>query len=360
MKLYCINNMKRGNTAGSKAPADCFKIAAEAGAKEIVFYQPAKYPSVWITRFFAFFTGINNWRRLLKTVLPGSYVILQHPNEGIVVANKMIDYCKKKKNIKFIALIHDLDSLRNNMIRKSKMITQRNIKADEVLLHKCDYIICHNEPMKFYLIERGFDEERTICLGIFDYLYDGDSATARKRERSVAVAGNLLRNKCEYLYKMMEQKEMDFQLHIYGPNFSEKVDEEKAVYHGQFSPEKLPSKLEGSFGLVWDGTQIDTCSGSAGEYLRYNNPHKCSLFLASNMPVIIWRKAALADFVRDKGVGICVNSLKEVGTAIDGISDEEYSVMLENVKIVGSEIRRGKFLLEAIEKIKQVESDKNL
>ena len=126
MKLYCINNLKKGvNTAGSKAPADCYKIAAKSGAEEIIFYQPPKYAQIVTTRFFAFFTGMSNWNRLLKLVEPGSYVILQHPNQGIFVANRYIEYCKRKKGLMFIALIHDLDSLRKNIFSESKMMDQR-------------------------------------------------------------------------------------------------------------------------------------------------------------------------------------------------------------------------------------------
>ena len=50
--------------------------------------------------------------------------------------------------------------------------------------------------------------------------------------------------------------------------------------------------MEGSFGLVWDGISVETCAGVYGEYLKVNNPHKTSLYLASGIPVIIWKEAA--------------------------------------------------------------------
>ena len=62
--------------------------------------------------------------------------------------------------------------------------------------------------------------------------------------------------------------------------------------------------LFGSFGLVWDGMSSETCKGSFGEYLRINNPHKTSLYLASGIPVIIWSKAALAEFIEKNKCGI--------------------------------------------------------
>ena len=111
--LYCINNLKKENhTAGSKAPADCFRIAKSIGAQEIVFLHVKPHKKLTVTRFFAFWEGLKNWINLFRKVERGSWVVLQHPNENILVANHFIDICKKCKNIHFIALIHDLDSIR--------------------------------------------------------------------------------------------------------------------------------------------------------------------------------------------------------------------------------------------------------
>ena len=41
-------------------------------------------------------------------------------------------------------MIHDLESLRKNLIHgKGKLLDERGVIADEVLLKKADYIICH-------------------------------------------------------------------------------------------------------------------------------------------------------------------------------------------------------------------------
>src|SRR5699024_6210027 len=66
-------------------------------------------------------------------------------------------------------------------------------------------------------------------------------------------------------------------------------------YKGAFPSDKINSIIKGKYGLIWDGDRIDTCSGNVGNYLRYNNPHKLSMYLVANMPVIIWDKAAEAD-----------------------------------------------------------------
>lgn len=358
MELYCTNNIKRDNgTARSKAPADCFLFAQKIGAQEIIFYESRrKFSNIYLNRLFAFFTGLDNWIRLLKSVSSGSYVILQHPDEGIILSNILINFCKKIKKIKFIALIHDLNSIRKSLINNSKMLEHRDIEADEVLLKKCDYLICHNEKMKNYLINKGFDSKKIITLEIFDYYSTTEIRSNRKNKKDLTVAGNLLKNKCAYLYKLIQNDNFNYKLHLYGPNYVGPENRENIVYHGQYGAEELLSVLEGSFGLVWDGTEINTCSGNAGEYLRYNNPHKCSLYLAAGLPVIIWKEAALAPFIERNHLGFCVNSLDEIDSVLDSISDEEYKIISQNCREIGEKIRSGYFLTKALRSILELEN----
>lgn len=347
--IYCINNLKKGrNHAGSKAPSDMFEIAKKNGAGEIKFFEPKYHKNIILTRIFALPTGILNWVRLDRTVQKGDWVILQHPNENLVVANRYIDIMREK-GIHFIALIHDLDSIRKNLTAEGGSLEKRNLNADDILLKKCDYIICHNESMKKYMIQKGFEKNRIVCLEIFDYLHDSKLIDTRSKEKSVIVAGNLLRGKCEYLYKLCSMESLPFHLHLFGPNYEGPKDTSFVSYHGICNPDELPSKLEGAFGLVWDGTEIDQCAGNAGEYIKYNNPHKCSLFLASNMPVIIWKQAALASFVEENGVGITVDSILDIGDAIDHLSNDDYTEMVENTKKIGHKLRDGYYLTKALE-----------
>ena len=78
-----------------------------------------------------------------------------------------------------------------------------------------------------------------------------------------------------------------------------------------------------------------------GEYLSFNNPHKTSLFLASGIPVIIWEKAALADFVRENHCGITVSSLDEIRQAVDSMTDEEYDGLCRRAEQIGRLLRSG-------------------
>lgn len=68
--------------------------------------------------------------------------------------------------------------------------------------------------------------------------------------------------------------------------------EYQTTYHTKESlaAEELPGALVQSFGLVWDGNSMDTCTGNYGSYLRINDPHKVSLYLSSGLPIIVGQK----------------------------------------------------------------------
>lgn len=87
-----------------------------------------------------------------------------------------------------------------------------------------------------------------------------------------------------------------------------------------------------------------TCSGIFGDYLRINNPHKTSLYLACGIPVITWNKAAIAQYVRKNRVGITVSSLDEINEKLKDVSKDEYNLMRKNAKKCSERVRNGYYL----------------
>src|SRR5699024_1209361 len=119
-------------------------------------------------------------------------------------------------------------------------------------------------------------------------------------------------------------------------------------YMGQFSPQELPSHLNADFGLVWDGTSVETCEGMYGQYLKYNDPHKFSLYISSGLPVIVWEHAAIADFVRANNIGLTIDSLTNIDSLISSISQTKYMELQSNVKKIAFQMRKGHYLITAV------------
>ena len=122
-------------------------------------------------------------------------------------------------------------------------------------------------------------------------------------------------------------------------------------YNGCFPSDDIPYVIDGQFGLVCDGNSAETCGGPFGEYLRYNNPHKLSLFIASGLPVLIWDQAAECDFVVNNGLGIAIKSLYDIPKVIGRIEEAQYNQMKKSVCEMGDKLRYGYFTTQALNKV---------
>lgn len=359
MKWYITTNgyaRTHRKNAGSKAPSDIAEICRRSGMRPLLF-QPfprdAKsevYMKLWLLTI-----GIFPWLQVFLSVQKGDVVFFQHPLYGNRFINQLIPFIRKKKECRFIVIIHDLESLRRRIGSNYTKEKERTDQlADNQLLRQFDAVICHNAVMKKYLVSQRFCPDKIICLELFDYL---TAVKTKKKKRSdipsIAIAGNLNPKKSGYIYKLKYPKDT-LTVHLYGIEYDASQAWSGLNYHGSFEPEELPRYLQGDFGLVWDGISVETCSGNTGEYLRYNNPHKISLYLASNMPVIVWKESALADFVITENLGFAVDSLDEIPERIKSLSSSEYQGMCDAVQKEGEKLRNGYYTEKAINQALQI------
>jgi hypothetical protein len=279
-----------------------------------------------------------DWSHIPRLLESGDVILLQFPPDTFLkAAFAAVPSIKKMKRhgIHIIILIHDLDSLRG-----------QGKRLEATFLPLADVIIAHNGHMISFLREQGF-QQPCISLDIFDYLVPHGTQICEPIS-GIDIAGNLDPYKTKYIYEMAK-KRPELPFNLYGPNF-DRNSLASHWYHGSFTPEQLLSHLSGSFGLVWDGDSPDTCLGLQGEYLRFNNPHKLSLYIAAGKPVIIWDKAAEASFVTRHNVGIAASSIYEgVDTAMS-LSADELAAMTANAKELGNCLQRGDFTKAAIQK----------
>ena len=68
-----------------------------------------------------------------------------------------------------------------------------------------------------------------------------------------------MKEKAGYLYKLAQEKDLNFKINLFGPNYTQTANNAMIEYFGQCLPDELPEKMQGSFGLVWDGTEIEGC-----------------------------------------------------------------------------------------------------
>lgn len=279
----------------------------------------------------------RDWKKTVSALGRGDVLFLQFPLLFFNLWQNRIFKRLKKRGVKLIALVHDLDWLR---IQEQTFRSKLRMKVMKKSFRYFFCAIVHNEKMQAALAEFPL---KTVSLGIFDYLTEEQAAGKRGKDLPVVIAGNLTREKAGYVYCLPKETAWN----LYGPHYE--GGNENVNYLGAFPPQELFSVLEGSFGLVWDGTSAQTCAGSWGEYLRYNDPHKTSLYLAAGLPVVIWREAALAPFLTEQGCGIAVSDLHELPSVLASMTEEDYERLCENARRVGALLRSGYFTNLAID-----------
>ena len=336
------NNVKN---AGNKARNDVEEIVKREGYQALVL-------------------SVDNWYEMstLKAQLHKSKAIGQtldqlQQGDELLIQFPMLHHSffttyhvkkAQKKGVKVNFIIHDLEALRYVNVENFPLKHKIRIQIQESgLLGAADGIIAHNPIMKSVLVDKGIAVDKIVSLGIFDDLIPNfQEKTGLTKNQPIIVAGNLAQEKAGYLYTL--PKAPDYNL--YGVGFDESRALENETYFGSFLPDELPAALEGGFGLVWDGDSAETCSGVFGEYLRYNNSHKASLYLASGFPLVVWEESALSTFVLDNHCGIAVGSLSELAEKIKSLSDEEYQQLVSCSQKIGKNIRAGYYLKTALKK----------
>ena len=341
-------------TAGIKARDDVESILSENGYHTITVKTDLekRKKANPVLGLFYHYDAMCKWNQALGKLTKGDCLIIQFPviNHTIFLKNTISKL--QKNGVTVALLIHDLETIRASLRKDVSTKTRKRLNLEEnSILKECNYIIAHNNKMMDYLNRvLGIEKNKLISLEIFDYLIPGfdekfDSKKIRK-ENPIIIAGTLRLHKAKYVYALPE----NVNFNLYGVGY-EGREKDNIKYFGSFMPDALPFAMEGSFGLVWDGESADTCSGVYGEYLKINNPHKTSLYLASGIPVVIWKKAALAEFVTKNNCGIAVDSLSEIEEAKSKISESDYMEMRKNVLRVSKQLRNGYYLLEATKKI---------
>lgn len=251
-------------------------------------------------------------------------------------------YLKILKKKKIICLIHDLEGIRF----QNKSILLKEIK----LLKKVDYIISHNIKMSNILVSLGIDKEKIYEIKVFDYLLEKNILIEKKKEADICFAGNL--GKSSFIYKF-DKMFKNIKIDIFGINYNEDKNKNSFNYKGAFPPDVIHEKLTGKYGLIWDGESLETCTGNMGEYMKYNNPHKLSLYIAAGIPIVTWKEAAIAEFIEKNNIGITVKSLYELENYFKNLKDIDYQEQVKNTLKIRERIINGEMFKKVFEEINE-------
>lgn len=322
--------------AGSKARRDIVSALKQNGWEEICFVnEQINYKSTLIRQFKSLFSILQAFLRMKKN----SLLVMQYPLEknSPKIFNLLLPLFKKLKKIKCIVIIHDLDSIRFRD-KISYEIENKNLSI-------FDNIISHSQNMTNFITNDLRLNKNINELHLFDYLSDFEGNPVNMPINRIVFAGNL--TKSSFCKELKNIKGLEFNLYGAIEN-EEKIIGPNVHYNGLFTSEEIVRKLEGSWGLLWDGDSLETCSGKYGEYLKYNASHKNSLYIVAGLPLIVWKDAAIATYVLEHNIGIVVSSLYEIHEIITNMSYDDYQIKKTNVKKIATKLKNGDNILHTI------------
>lgn len=283
---------------------------------------------------------------------------------------KLLKKLSRIRKFTTICFINDINSIRSDGLYSEKR--KQDIDNDFTLIGLADVILAPNEGSITYMDSRSMTS-KMIPVKVWDYLMDkemGDRCDANVRDGlakvcsiidknqggnfineqrwKIGFAGNL--GKSDFLGCIDEVYDASVEYHLWGDREDKEFINNNVIYEGSVAPNVLPLELSEkcNFGLVWDGSSAVGIEGGYGEYLRFNNSHKCGCYLASGIPVFVWKESGMAHFVKETGCGYVIESLKDIAGILKSVSMDDYVKMIECTKSVAMNIREGKYLSDAL------------
>ena len=339
-KIYIKQYTGNQFNAGPKAKRDVYEILDRNGFCSITYL-----PGFKSTNFFVFFCKTIIF---LFAVLKcrQDIIIFENPiwySKFLMIINKFL---KIRKN-KLILFIHDISSERSKDSSK---------KEEYQFLNSFHQIIAHNDSMKNFLNE-SLPKKNISSLGIFDYLIKTKTSNKMLNRPDldeinwkIVFAGNLDVKKSPFIYQL-SKKQLDWSLFLYGQGYENTLGQNNMTYKGSFEPDTPSIDNNSHFGLIWDGTSVDSCEGITGEYLKINNPHKLSMYMSLGLPVIVWKQSAVAKFILDNKIGFVVDSLLDISLKLKETKEKDYINYLKNVKTIEEKVNSGYYLSQIIKKL---------
>lgn len=328
-KVFISKNYKDRFIASSKAKCDCENIALKYGYKNIGL-KPTNIQNPFLGRIWTLLSNLIAFVRMPFS----SIVFLQYP---VNLFNWQMKFAKWKKN-RVVVILHDIDFLRGNK--------EFNYKKE---IELSDVLIVHTKRMHEWCLKH-LTCSKILILEAFDYLCENRVAINYFDDSkiTIAFAGNI--GKSRFLNDL-QTLHPNIQFNIFGVGGEKLKLSDNVSYKGCFSPNDLGDNLKSMFGLVWDGESIDTCNGITGDYLKYISPHKLSMYISAGVPVIVWKKSAMAEFVEKRNIGIALESLQELNFLIGRLDRQQYDEIFKNVQVVRSQVMNGSFLSKILKEI---------
>lgn len=239
-----------------------------------------------------------------------------------------------------LCVVGDIDGLKDE--------DQIQLRQDIRFFRRQTHVLAHNAAMELWLRSIGC-RAKLEHIEFFPYLVTPVARTGTPGNQ-VVFAGNLTKSRFLLHLKEEKWKRIDFRLYGDGIPLQDTLPSH-LHWKGRFPPEEMPVRVDGHFGLLWDGDDLAQPAGSIGRYMAYISHHKLSLYILAGLPVLAPRVAGSAELIQREGIGILIDSMADIETAIQQISVESYQQMQKRLHTLAQSLSDGSLFLQALQRL---------
>lgn len=262
---------------------------------------------------------------ILAPVSNDSMAIAQMPSwNGIAFDQYFLESLRKRVD-KLVVFVHDFVPL---MFANNAYLFDQYLEAYNL----ADLVILPSQKMKEILIEHGFTQP-VLIQNVWDHVTTLNLTNQPCLERKLNFLGNMTR------FPFVKDWESDLRLEVYS-NGQAEAKGNMRVMGWQPEDQVLRALNQGGFGLVWSENIENQYER---EYSEMNVSFKFSTYLAAGLPLIVNKGIAKEDFVTKYNLGVAVDNLQQVVDYVNSVTEQEYNILVNNVKTIGSLIKEGFF-----------------
>ncbi|WP_285004745.1 MULTISPECIES: sugar transferase [Lactococcus] len=262
---------------------------------------------------------------ILAPVSNDSMAIAQMPSwNGIAFDQYFLESLRKRVD-KLVVFIHDFVPL---MFANNAYLFDQYLEAYNL----ADLVILPSQKMKDILIEHGLTQP-VLIQNVWDHVTTLNLTSQPPLERKLNFLGNMTR------FPFVKDWESDLRLEVYS-NGQAEAKGNMRVMGWQPEDQVLRALNQGGFGLVWSENIENQYER---EYSEMNVSFKFSTYLAAGLPLVVNKGIAKEDFVTKYNLGVAVDNLQQAVDYVNSVTEQEYNVLVNNVKNIGSLIKEGFF-----------------
>ncbi len=337
MRWYINQNFTHLRSHIGKAKIDVQTIMKEMGYTNVGReFVDSDLP---MPRLYSILAALRNFRG-------GDMLVIQYPFSRHL---PLILGLAKIVGVKVVLLVHEIIA---------PCVNLEAVRKEMKIFNNAHYIIVINPRHRDLFKEAGCTTPISV-LGPYDYLSDaeplprslapGETIMVNYASSEIAMARN------GFLYQWGEApRDYLMKTYVKGFNPSSVTNHATWKHSEEFDDyDYFISNVEGHFGLLWDGSSLNMCTGEWGENIRFNAPHKFSYYIRAHLPLVVWDEAACADYVTKNNLGITVGSLFELNDKLKQVTPEGYAAMVKNVTRLSDELKQGTHLRKALKEAEQ-------